>query len=60
MRRQQLNAIDEAAGKGAEFIVFPETFIPWYPYFSFVLPPVQSGAEHVRLYVLHSPGALLP
>jgi len=45
-----LNAIAEAAGKGAEFIVFPETFIPWYPYFSFVMAPVQSGAEHVRLY----------
>ena len=45
-----LNAIAEAATKGAELIVFPETFIPWYPYFSFVLPPVQSGAEHVRLY----------
>ena len=38
-------AIDEAGGKGAEFIVFPETFVPWYPYFSFVTPPVQSGAR---------------
>jgi nitrilase len=45
-----VNAIDEAAGKGAELIVFPETFVPWYPYFSFVLPPVQSGSEHIRLY----------
>jgi nitrilase len=45
-----LNAIDEAADKGAEFIVFPETFVPWYPYFSFVLPPVQQGPEHLRLY----------
>jgi nitrilase len=45
-----VNAIHEAAGKGAELIVFPETFVPWYPYFSFVLPPVQSGAEHIRLY----------
>ena len=43
-------AIDAAAAKGAELIVFPETFVPWYPYFSFVLPPVLSGAEHVRLY----------
>src|ERR1700727_823388 len=43
-------AIDDAAGKGAEFIFFPETFVPWYPYFSFVTPPVQSGAEHIRLY----------
>jgi aliphatic nitrilase len=42
--------IDDAAAKGAELIVFPETFVPWYPYFSFVLPPVLSGAEHVRLY----------
>jgi aliphatic nitrilase len=45
-----LQAIGEAAEKGAEIIVFPETFVPWYPYFSFVTPPVQSGAEHIRLY----------
>lgn len=45
-----LEAIHEAAGKGAELVVFPETFVPWYPYFSFVLPPVLSGKEHVRLY----------
>lgn len=45
-----LNAIAEAAEKGAEFIVFPETFVPYYPYFSFVLPPVQQGAAHLELY----------
>jgi nitrilase len=45
-----LAAISEAAGKGAEVIVFPETIVPWYPYFSFVLPPVLSGKEHLRLY----------
>ncbi|MDO1583434.1 Nit6803 family nitrilase [Rhizobium oryzicola] len=45
-----LNAIAESAEKGAELIVFPETFVPWYPYFSFVLPPVQQGPEHLRLY----------
>lgn len=45
-----LNAISEACDKGAELIVFPETFVPWYPYFSFVLPPMQQGAEHLRLY----------
>src|SRR6201996_413592 len=43
-------AIEDAAGKGADIVVFPETFVPWYPYFSFVLPPVQSGGEHIRLY----------
>ncbi len=45
-----LAATAEAAGKGACFAVFPETFVPWYPYFSFVLPPVLTGAEHIRLY----------
>lgn len=45
-----LETIREAARQGAELIVFPETFVPWYPYFSFVLPPVLSGREHVRLY----------
>ena len=45
-----LAALDEAAGKGAQLVVFPETFLPWYPYFSFVFPPVMTGAEHVRLY----------
>jgi nitrilase len=45
-----LNAISEAADKNVEFLVFPETFVPWYPYFSFVLPPVLTGKEHLRLY----------
>src|SRR5882672_8482645 len=45
-----LAAIAEAAGKGARLVVFPETFVPWYPYFSFVYPPFATGAEHVRLY----------
>ncbi len=44
-----LAAIDEAAGKGAQLVVFPETFVPYYPYFSFVLPPVLQGAPHLRL-----------
>ncbi|MEP6723577.1 MAG: nitrilase-related carbon-nitrogen hydrolase, partial [Variovorax sp.] len=29
-------AIDQAASKGVQLIVFPETFLPYYPYFSFV------------------------
>jgi nitrilase len=45
-----LAAIGEAAGKGAQLVVFPETFVPWYPYFSFVHPPALTGAEHIRLY----------
>lgn len=45
-----LAAIDEAATKGARLAVFPETFVPWYPYFSFIRPPLLSGAEHIHLY----------
>ena len=45
-----LGAIDEAASKGAEIIVFPETFVPYYPYFSFIYPPVASGKAHMKLY----------
>jgi aliphatic nitrilase len=45
-----LAAIAEAAAKGARLVVFPETFVPWYPYFSFIRPPMLSGADHIRLY----------
>lgn len=45
-----LDAIATAAQSGVQLIVFPETLIPYYPYFSFVLPPVLSGKEHMRLY----------
>lgn len=45
-----LGAVAEAASQGARLIVFPETLVPWYPYFAFVYPPVLTGGEHVRLY----------
>jgi nitrilase len=45
-----LAATAEAAAKGARLVVFPETFVPWYPYFSFIRPPMLSGAEHIHLY----------
>jgi nitrilase len=45
-----LQAIASAADQGVELIVFPETFIPYYPYFSFIQPPVLMGKEHMRLY----------
>jgi aliphatic nitrilase len=44
------DAIDAAAADGAQLVVFPETFVPYYPYFSFVMPPVLQGPEHLRLY----------
>ncbi|WP_088342986.1 MULTISPECIES: Nit6803 family nitrilase [Rhodomicrobium] len=45
-----LAAIAEAGAKGVRLAVFPETFVPWYPYFSFIYPPFKTGAEHLRLY----------
>jgi len=45
-----LQAIADAASQGAQLVVFPETFIPYYPYFSFIQPPVLMGKEHMRLY----------
>jgi aliphatic nitrilase len=45
-----LEAIDCAAAQGVQLAVFPETLLPYYPYFSFVKPPVATGADHLRLY----------
>lgn len=45
-----LDAIDQAAAQGAEIVVFPETFVPYYPYFSFITPAMTAGAAHLRLY----------
>lgn len=43
-------AIAAAAREGAELVVFPETIVPYYPYFSFIQPAAAMGAEHLRLY----------
>jgi aliphatic nitrilase len=41
--------IAEAATQGAELVVFPETVVPYYPYFSFIKAPAVIGAEHLLL-----------
>ncbi|MGB3516157.1 MAG: Nit6803 family nitrilase [Elainellaceae cyanobacterium] len=45
-----LGAIAEAAQQGVQLIVFPETLVPYYPYFSFIQPPVLMGKAHMQLY----------
>jgi nitrilase len=41
--------IRELGKQGVQFATFPETFIPYYPYFSFVQPPYAMAKEHLRL-----------
>src|SRR6266700_7760350 len=43
-------AVRAAAREGAELVVFPETVVPYYPYFSFIQPAAAMGKEHLRLY----------
>lgn len=56
-----LEAIAHAATEGVQIIVFPETFVPYYPYFSFVQPPVLMGKSHMQLYeeAVTVPGAVV-
>lgn len=35
--------------QGVQFATFPETVVPYYPYYSFVQAPYEMGAEHYRL-----------
>jgi nitrilase len=35
--------------QGVQFATFPETVVPYYPYFSFVQSPYKIGREHYRL-----------
>src|SRR3984885_1331581 len=39
----------ELGRQGVQFATFPETVVPYYPYFCYVQSPVEMGAEHYRL-----------
>ena len=43
--------IHELGKQGVQFATFPETVVPYYPYFSFVQTPLQiiAGTEHRKL-----------
>lgn len=41
--------IRELGQQGVQFATFPETIIPYYPYFSYVLAPFALAREHLRL-----------
>src|SRR4051812_37915434 len=46
-----VHKIRELGQEGVQFATFPETVVPYYPYFSFVQPAYQiaTGREHLKL-----------
>ncbi len=46
-----VRTIHELGRQGVQFATFPETVVPYYPYFSFLQPAYQivGGREHLRL-----------
>lgn len=41
----------EAAGNGASLVAFPEVFIAGYPYWNWIMTPVQGSKWYEKLYV---------
>ncbi|MGW2939898.1 carbon-nitrogen hydrolase family protein [Streptomyces sp. NPDC001156] len=41
--------IHELGKQGVEFAVFPETIVPYYPYFGFVKQPFATGEDQLQL-----------
>ncbi len=41
--------IHELGKQGIQFATFPETVVPYYPYFAFVVPPYIMGKHHQQL-----------
>jgi aliphatic nitrilase len=46
---EKVEKIIELGRRGVRFATFPETVVPYYPYFSYVQRPFEMGAEHLRL-----------
>lgn len=44
-----VDKIEQLARHGVQFATFPETVVPYYPYFSFVQRPFEMRPEHLRL-----------
>lgn len=45
-----ISIITEAAGNGAKLIAFPEVFIAGYPYWNWIMTPVQGSKWYEKLY----------
>ena len=45
-----IRALDRCGREGIRLAVFPEAFIPNFPYFAFVTPPAQIWKLHAKLF----------
>lgn len=45
-----ISFVAEAAGNGAKLIAFPEVFVAGYPYWNWIMTPVQGSAWYEKLY----------
>lgn len=45
-----ISFIKEASGNGAQLIAFPEVFVTGYPYWNWIMTPVQGSAWYEKLY----------
>jgi aliphatic nitrilase len=46
-----VSIIKEAAGNGASLVAFPEVFVAGYPYWNWIMTPVQGSKWYEQLYV---------
>jgi nitrilase len=44
-----VETIADLGRRGVQFATFPETIVPYYPYFAFVQRPFEIGTEYLRL-----------
>ena len=44
-----VDKIEQLGRQDVQFAVFPETIVPYYPYFSFIQRPFEMRSEHLRL-----------
>lgn len=44
-----VGTIADLGHRGVQFATFPESVVPYYPYFSFVQRPFEIGVEQLRL-----------
>jgi aliphatic nitrilase len=45
-----ISMIGEAASNGAQLVAFPEVFVAGYPYWNWIMTPVQGSAWYEKLY----------